>query len=207
MFRSMSIAVCALLLSFSALASETIVDTGPTDGSRIGVFNDGPLDFQSIAGRFELTSRYTLTDLEGMFHLNGAAGIKISVFSSTNNSVGQELASASVYREGENTSSWWGLNDVSWTFDPGSYWIVFAGVPGQPTYASMPYFGSINPLSGYRVMNALNGLPPQWLDLLDTTQVGVRIQGNLAPVPEPSVAVLTLLGIGLVGLRMQRRRT
>lgn len=199
-----------LLLSANAFASEIIVDTGLGGGSTTSIYNKGDLDFQTIAARFDLSDRYTLTDIEGSISAYSTSTFSISIFSNSNNLPGDALMSATLTTPRTNsvyTDAWVGLHNQSLTLDAGSYWVVFGGVAGQAASMGMGMYGVSQPLSEYRIMNALNGLPPQWLSQGGNIAYGVRIQGVAAPVPDVSTATMSLLGCVGIAQLMARKRS
>lgn len=205
-------AAAVVLLGANVFASEVIVDTGLGAGSKTSVFNRGASNFQSIAAKFDLSDRYTLTDLEGSFTVYAKSAISISILSDSKNSPGETLMFSSLVTPATNigyADTWVGLHNQSLTLNAGSYWIVFGGVIGEPL-TSAPGMGMYNvarPLSEYRIMNALNGFPPRWLSEGGGRAYGVRIQGQAAPVPEASALTMSLIGVATVAVaRLLARR-
>lgn len=104
----------ALLIGANAFASEIIVDTGLGGGSTTSIYNKGDLDFQTIAAKFDLSDRYTLTDIEGSISAYSTSTFSISIFLNSNNLPGDALMSATLTTPRTNsvyTDAWVGLHN------------------------------------------------------------------------------------------------
>jgi len=92
-----------------------------------------------------------------------------------------------------NSYDWYGLSDLTWTLSPGTYWVAFEVRPGD-SYSGLMASGAPNPLPNAAYV------PSGFYGYLanDSLKLGIRIEENPAPVPEP--ATIFLLSPGLLGL-------
>ncbi len=203
MIKKVAIAAVVLMLvcCFQAQAA-IVVDTG----AGTGIGNDWALyHSQWLAAEFGLGQVTTITDVYGWIsnYMSGTATLAIyddggdipvlapPLFSTNFNVVASELA-------GE--ADWHGASGLNWSLDAGTYWVSFESRPNDTYNGGMPS-PSVNPL-----VNEAYWYSSNWY-AYDDLNFGVKILGNAGSgpvVPEP--ASMILMGMGLVGAAMRRRK-
>ena len=158
---------------------------------------------QSLAGYFQVSENYVLTDIEGwMFSQPGFLTLSLYVDQGGQLDVSQRLFNQKFFVPQTAVENWHGLNGLNWPVTPGAYWATFESQPGDTYKGAMtggPGFNAPNPLAKYAYTLDLLS----WNEL-DDAGLGVRIQGNAA-VPEPSTIVLFLGGIiGVISCNLWR---
>ena len=209
--------VSAFLLFLSAQTSAVVlVDTGAYEcaggaGTSCGgatLFNES-WGQQSLAAEFSLSDQTILTSLSVWMSSFGFADTFTMAIYADAGSVpdsGTELFSQTVtmsdtgYADGYD-NQWQGLSGLDWILDAGDYWLSLEVREGQSYYGYLPSweYGAPNPLDNYAFYYADNG---QWLDA--PVNFGVRIEGDIASVPEPHG--LLLMSSTLFMLLFLRRR-
>jgi len=198
--RKAAVLTTLLVCGFvSSVGAAIIVDTGPGPSHIGGYYLD---DQQYIGAEFSLMNDTKITDIYGWISpvsLDGSTGHTghIGIYTDGGDVPSTELYSDQFTVEKTLVNDWYGLNNLTWLLDAGSYWVTFEVRPGDTLDAFMP-FPSISPLINTAHFKEFNG---QWMPA-DDWDIGVRILGN--PVPEPSTFLL--LGGGLAGLAFYARR-
>jgi hypothetical protein len=191
-----------------------IIDTGPGEDSGGGVslytFSDN-MGFAWLAGQFTISSALTLTAAQGWIANPTEAPwpVDLSLTKNTGGLPGQKLFTETFAVPVANTANWFGVADVRWQLNPGTYWITFAPQerPVSQTMA-MPWFSPM-PLDKTAVWNPLN--TESWED--QGINVGMRVYGQshdtpFTPVPEPAFYGLGAGALsGVLALRNLRRRS
>ena len=205
MIKKIAIAVVVLMLGCCLQAqAAVIVDTGDAGSAPSG--NTWSLyHYQWLAAEFSLGQATTITDVYGWIanYTGGTASLAIyadggetpvsapALFSANFNVVASELAGG---------ADWHGASGLSWDLDAGTYWASFESRPNDTYNGGMPS-PSANPL-----VNEAYWYGSNWY-AYDDLNFGVKILGNAGSgpvVPEP--ASMILMGIGLAGAAMRRRK-
>ena len=176
--------------------------------------------YQSLAGEFTINQSWTISSLSGWMAAAGPAfnfppgpvELSASIYSNApaNSAVyggagqpGSTLFSApfalSLCASADQSScpvGWQGPTALSWSLNPGTYWVVFEGAGNDTGWAGMP--GSVPaPMDNSLFLSS----GQDWSELYPGG-FGVQISGRSAPagVPEPGMLGLLLTGFALLGL-------
>jgi hypothetical protein len=189
------LAACAITAPATAAL---LVNTGTPQPNVGGV---GLFGTQSLAGYFTLGANSTINAVEG--YMNGSvipSAVTVNLYS--DGPVPSTILFSSTFNLSPGTSNWLGVFGQNWQLSAGSYWVGFLtnGV------TSMPNVGTPNPLSKYAATSMFAGgawVPNQ------TSNLGIRIGGTTvaAAVPEPATWFSMIVGFGLVGSTVRKRRT
>lgn len=189
--------------------SDTLIDTGAGSTEAVGspvLF--GPSDsgwFQYLAGEFTLSQAAKIETVSGWMDWSGGGGVQIKLYSDGGSTPGAELFSQDfnfpLAFPGPHWEIYSGLNN--WDVAAGTYWIAFEPDPAinGVGFNSTMFQGAPSPLSGYAYSsNGSSGYVSA-----AGYSLGIRIEGTLAPVPEPEAYVLMLAGLLLVAGVARRR--
>lgn len=202
--------IAAVALSLAALHTPQafaldIVNSGPTDGSLSGTYNNGPADYQSFARLISLDRAYTITDISGFFEVQRAGQLQVSVYSDTRSIPSDLLFSATTTVASQTDSAdWIGVHGLAWTLGPGNYWVAFSGDEGGFHGYSPSYSNVDHPLA----ISHINHFYTDWFRHGEGSNqdLALWVQGDIATVPEPGSASLLLIGGGLVLAAARRRK-
>jgi len=194
-----------VLSSVSVANANSIIDTGPGDGGNSGF----TLNWQNrLAANFAIDSETTLTSISGWIHWTNDRSystLNFSIYSNLNSLPGVELYTGSVLIpittiQATNQVNWNTLSGINWTLDAGQYWVGFS----TPDSGTMPG-GVARP-----IIDLAYGIPPNWTSISGNyNSLGIMISGvpSAAAVPEPDSYAMLLLGFGLLGFIVHRRKS
>lgn len=190
--------------------AEFLVDTGqPVSTSSYDVDSD-----QWLASEFSIDSTYTLTDIHGFMRTNYSgtplteAYLTLAIYGDGGAvpNMGNELYNQAFSVQTDDTGNWYGLSGLDWTLSQGSYWLAFEVREGQD-FAGAMHYSSPNPLENEAFWTVNYSTDPTYIS--QGLDIGVRIQSNIAVVPEPVSSALFIIGGATLGFRrfMKKRKT
>ena len=197
--------IVELILAFSSQSHAAyIVDTGSGwEQFGVSIYNRTDGDYQFNAGQFTLGQAYTISSLETWMYSVDAGSVDLVLYGDNGNlpDPNNEILrqSFSVAAPGPITE-WQGLTGLSQSLNQGSYWISLEKTTPTDNFQVNLPSGAPNPLLHY-AYRAEEDNGGTWTSY--TGHQGFRVGVNNA-IPEPST--MLLLGFGLAGLGLLRRR-
>jgi hypothetical protein len=191
-----------LIAAMTAPASAAfIVDTGtPVGTSAANLHSTSASSFQQVAGSFVLATDDHVASIEGFIKADAAAILQISLF-------GTEIAAGNLiltdYIDATIGESWQGLFGLDSNLPAGTYWVTFKAL-FSPSGVIRMRLGPPSPLPNHAFLNGTTG--GLWFET-NGFSIGLRVgDGVTAAVPDVEAWALMVLGFGLTGAAMRRRR-
>lgn len=174
------------LLYAQIVSAQLIIDTGsgPSTGGLILE------QTQWLATEFTLDQTYTISDIEGWGGAGPGGAADILIYADSATGPGLELYSGTVNVIGSD-NHWFGLHNLTWLLDAGTYWAAFEVHTGQ---SMRGWMGDGVPFPSGAF--SANQYGQGWTVTAPNT-IGLRITAE-EYLPEPQT--FSLIGVGLVAL-------
>jgi hypothetical protein len=190
-----------LLLAAASANADVFIDTGtPNDGysviANIINFDTGYRSYESRGYRLSFTEAYNITGITSYLNTGNSVGIAMTLFTDNYGTPGTLLYNGIFFEPGiEFADTWAGLSGINWQVNAGNYWLVYNTGDGiARIYQSSTDFDTVYKYDTF-----------EW-DPIGRTSVSLRITGNVNPVPEADTSAMLLMGAGLMGFMVRRRK-
>lgn len=198
----MSKILIALMLAAGCMGQANaalIVDTGGS-GSGTGW---ALYDWQYFGGKFSIGSAQTINAIDTYINVITAGNLQYAIHADGGNVPGSELYAASTWFGGGSPMGWHGVAGLNWNLAAGDYWVTFRP---DATFGGSIANRATNPMAQYVHGNDVFGWYDRAPGVMDYLNLSARIDATPAAGNVPEPASLALLGIGLLGFGLSRRR-
>ncbi len=193
----------------TANSSPFILDTGaPTDATTGLTLYKGNGGYQDLAAQFDLGSPYEIQSIQVYVSVAAAQNsFDVSIYDENFNPMGFS-DSITIHHNGKvkRASGWFGLDNLNWILDKGTYWVVFDNA-NQGLGEKAIYFPLDVPFPTKYAKR--DDFKPVWdsSTIGQDLSFGVRINGEKVPAASnPIPSSLILFGTGMAGMATILRR-